>query len=432
MRLLGGLSWQRPVFAGSQFLWFCAVQWSVQCLCSFCVFEKWMSARGDSSNSTPPPKRALGVIGESAIAAATPLPGLSPLAQGFDLSAAFAREREVSKREVQQQITELGKALGQELRKAVSSLTPPPTEARPPASAPAPQSPPPTLPPPGRPQLSREEALSRLDAEHAQDRRELDALFGNRAPPGAVSRQLHPTFVDAARPIRQSPLGFNQQLSAGGTEASKIAVVPDDQGFVPCNAAYRVGKRPTPRFNPGAPTEVRRFSPPEWHTATGGLWTQKKPGSQQTAYTARDKKELETLSPAVDAFADTLGYLAGDPAGRIGTALPVLKSCFEMLADRRGEIEAAAYGDMGWTSLDRAATFRVTQTDDEEQFMARELPPRIAGRLIAHSAKTTEAIFNESAKARARAAVAAGLAGGAPASSPKKRDAPGGNEAGLR
>eukprot|EP01050_Picozoa_sp_SAG11_P027240 SAG11_NODE_6819_length_1240_cov_3.177914_1_plen_122_part_00 len=95
----------------SVFLWFCAVQWSVQCLCSVCVFEKWMSGRGDSSNSTPPPKRTSGAIGESAIAAATPLPGLSPLAQGFDLPAAFAREREESKREVQLQIAALGKEL---------------------------------------------------------------------------------------------------------------------------------------------------------------------------------------------------------------------------------------------------------------------------------------------------------------------------------
>ena len=101
--------------------------------------------------------------------------------------------------------------------------------------------------------------------------------------------------------------------------------------------------------------------------------------------------------------------------------MPVLKEVFELLADRRGAIEAGAFGEMGWISTDRAATYQALKTDDEEQFMVRELPPRIAGRIAALHAKTTEAIFNEAAKARARAQVAAGAPSPAPAPSPSNK-----------
>eukprot|EP01050_Picozoa_sp_SAG11_P028488 SAG11_NODE_7630_length_1112_cov_0.967647_1_plen_188_part_00 len=147
---------------------------------------------------------------------------------------------------------------------------PPPPKVSTPAPPPAILSATPATLPPGV--SSESEAFALLAAEHRREQAELAAHFGRPAPPSAaeapapsqyrpavpgVQRQLQ--FIDAARPLRQSPLGFNQQLSTGGTEASKVAVVVNDPGYVPCNDSYRVGKRP-PLFAPGTVSSARKFS----------------------------------------------------------------------------------------------------------------------------------------------------------------------------
>eukprot|EP01050_Picozoa_sp_SAG11_P021170 SAG11_NODE_3712_length_2266_cov_16.035072_4_plen_172_part_00 len=129
-------------------------------------------------------------------------------------------------------------------------------------------------------------------------------------------------------------------------------------GYVPVNEACRLGKRPAFQ-QPGHRTDPRLWSDLEWSQAYP-LWDRVKPGTEKNRHggtpvvSQRDKNELKALGPSVDALGDVLGYLSGDAAGRIDTALPTLKAIFENLATRRGTLEAGALGDMGYISTDKA------------------------------------------------------------------------------
>jgi hypothetical protein len=349
---------------------------------------------------------------EADLAAQQRTPRPQPFLADQALQTAFSAERDRSERVLEAKFEALSKSLVSQIK---SALTPSPPPPPPPPSAvkPAPE-------PKGETPLSEAQAFARIQAEHQAELDALAAHFG-RPPPSALTvppvtggavaaAYAPPTFVDAPRPLRRSPLGYNQQLDAGGSEASKLAVVTADQGFVPVNQTYRLGERPAGHL-PGKPIDVRAYFDYE-ALDCNRLWDKKKPGTKNDVFSARDKHEWRTSRAVTDALGDIIGYLQGDPAGRVDSALPELKKCFEVLALRCGAIEAGAYADMGYLSSDRSATFRALKTDEEEEFLSRHLPPAIAGRLMSLSAKTTEAVFNETAKQRAKEKVAALTKGG--------------------
>eukprot|EP01052_Picozoa_sp_SAG31_P051415 SAG31_NODE_12198_length_959_cov_1.561628_1_plen_123_part_00 len=115
------------------------------------------------------------------------------------------------------------------------------------------------------------------------------------------------------------------------------------------------------------------------------------------------------LRTAVYSLADTLGYVAGDPAGRVATALPHFKAIFEVLFLRLSTLQAAARAEAGYLAgSDRGIIMASAQLDDTDAAVASDIHLALAGRIVALNARTAEARFQATTKAQAAAQLTKG------------------------
>ena len=219
------------------------------------------------------------------------------------------------------------------------------------------------------------------------------------------------TYIDPVVPLRKSTLSFQQQLDNGGTGAQRIETIARDPGYVPVNG-YEFQKRRLVHQRHGAQSSHECETKEELHQAEPLLDKPRKvnPGkfSENKCYTAREAYELRYLRGIVYSLADIIGYVGGDPAGRIETALPQLKGTFEEAARRLDTLQTTARAEVGYISgADRALILSQADLDDTDRAILASCHPKTAGRLIALNARVQEAKFHATAKAQAAREIAA-------------------------